>query len=113
MEIIVNNKVFRTHFQVRRYISSLPNGEVIMITINDKGKTIYHQAFNSADDVKIKCIMFKFWHCGELVLCDYAYSSQQACDLIDKFFNKYGAFNYEIREDYYVNGKLIDGTFTF
>lgn len=111
MEIIVNNKAFRTYFQVRRYLTELPNNKTVTITINDGGKRVYQHTFNTTADVKIKCIMLRFWSCEKLVSTNFVYSSQQACELIDNFFNNYGAFNYEISEDYYINGKLINGTF--
>lgn len=76
MEIIVNNKAFRTYFQVRRYLTELPNNKTVTITINDGGKRVYQHTFNTTADVKIKCIMLRFWSCEKLVSTNFVYSSQ-------------------------------------
>lgn len=110
MIIIVNGNKFRSFHRAMEYAKSI--GKDITLQISDTYNKVirYEKHFETFSDVRVISHFVRMYHNGNCVICKQVFTKQQACDLIDHFFMKYGAYNYELESLTYVNGRLIDGT---
>lgn len=110
MLIKVNGTNFRSFHRALKHTESLANDITLQIFDNDV--MVLNKHYDTFSDIHVISESMHFYHNGNLVLSKHVFSNKQACDIIDLFFRKYGAFNYDLKTVSYCNGHMVDGNLT-
>lgn len=110
MLIKVNGVKFGSFHRALKHAESITND--ITLQIFDNGVMVYNKHYETFSDVRVVSESMHFYHNNDLVLTKHVFSNKQACNMIDLFFRKYGAFNYDLQTISYCNGHRVDGSLT-